>query len=71
MSTIVVFNALSQERRLSLTVNEPLDLVESGLRSGWANLSTPSGPVLVNAANVAFVQEATKPAAPLVPAAAH
>lgn len=65
MSTIIVFNSLGQERRLSLTVNEPLDHVENALRSGWANLSIATGPVLVNAVNVAFVQEATKPAVPL------
>ena len=71
MSTIIVFNTLSDERRLSLTVTEPLAEVAGGLRSGWATLTTSSGTVLVNAANIAFVQEATKPAAPLTAAAAY
>ena len=70
MSTIIVFNTLSDERRLSLTVNESLDHGERGLRSGWANLTTNAGPVLVNAVNVAFVQEATTHAVPLTSAAA-
>ncbi|MGH2920255.1 MAG: hypothetical protein ACRDLS_16915 [Solirubrobacteraceae bacterium] len=71
MSTIIVFNTLSDERRLSLTVNESLADVEAGLRSGWANLTMSSGPVLVNAANIAFVQEAATRSTPLAPAAAY
>lgn len=71
MSTIIVFNTLSDERRLSLTVSESLSSVESGLRSGWATLTTSSGPVLVNAANIAFVQEAAKQPVPLARAAAY
>ena len=71
MSTIIVFNTLSDERRLSLTVTEPLDEVEIGLRGGWANLTTSTGPVLVNAANIAFVQEAATRPAPLTSAATY
>jgi hypothetical protein len=71
MSTIIVFNTLSDERRLSLTVSEPLSDVELGLRSGWATLTTSTGPVLVNAANIAFVQEAAKRTDPLAQAAAY
>ncbi len=71
MSTILVFNTLSGERRLSLTVDEALETVESGLRSGWSTLTTSTGPVLVNATNIAFVQEASKPAVPLARAAAY
>ena len=71
MSTIIVFNTLSDERRLSLTVDEPLGDVETGLRSGWANLTTSSGPVLVNAANIAFVQEAATRPTPLSQAASY
>ncbi len=70
MSTIIVFNTLSNERRLSLTVQEPLADVERQLRDGWANLMTPTGPVLVNPANIAFVQEALKQPVPLARAAA-
>ena len=71
MSTIIVFNTLSDERRLSLTVSEPLGEVAGSLRSGWAELTTASGPVLVNAANIAFVQEAAKQPVPLTRAAAY
>jgi len=71
MSTILVFNTLSGERRLSLTVDESLETVEAGLRNGWSTLTTSTGPVLVNAANIAFVQEASKPAVPLARAAAY
>lgn len=71
MSTIIVFNTLSDERRLSLTVSEQIDDVERGLRSDWANLTTSTGPVLVNAANVAFVQEGARQPAPLTSAAAY
>lgn len=71
MSTIIVFNTLSDERRLSLTVSEPLADVEKGLRSGWATLTTSTGPVLVNAANIAFVQEAATRPVPLTQAAAY
>jgi hypothetical protein len=71
MSTIIVFNTLSDERRLSLTVSEPLSDVEAGLRSGWATLTTSTGPVLVNATNIAFVQEAATRPAPLAQAAAY
>ncbi|HTN23133.1 MAG TPA: hypothetical protein VL120_04055 [Solirubrobacteraceae bacterium] len=71
MSTIIVFNTLSDERRLSLTVSEPLDDVATGLRSGWATLTTASGPVLVNASNIAFVQEAATRTAPLAQAATY
>jgi hypothetical protein len=70
MSTIIVFNTLSDERRLSLTVAESLAAVEAGLRSGWATLTTTNGPVLVNAANNAFVQEAATRPVPLARAAA-
>lgn len=71
MSTIIVFNTLSDERRLSLTVSESLAEVESGLRSGWATLAAASGPVLVNSANIAFVQEAAARPVPLARAAAN
>jgi hypothetical protein len=70
MSTIIVFNTLSDERRLSLTVHEPLAEVQRGLLSGWACLVTSNGPVLVNAANVAFVQEAAPQPVPLARAGA-
>ena len=71
MSTIIVFNTLSDERRLSLTVSESLADVEAGLRSGWVTLTTSTGPVLVNASNIAFVQEAAKRPVPLSQAAAY
>jgi hypothetical protein len=72
MPTIIVFNTLSDERRLSITVEEPLGEVESGLRSGWPTFSTASGPVLVNSTNIAFVQEeAKRPTVPLARAATY
>ena len=54
-----------------VTVDESLETVEADLRSGWSTLTTSTGPVLANAANIAFVQEASKPAVPLARAAAY
>ena len=71
MSTIIVFNTLSDERRLSLTVSESLADVELGLHSGWATLTTSTGPVLVKAANIAFVQEAANRTDPFPQAVAY